>query len=202
MRKLLQAGRIRSAILALFALAGLGALAHAAGYFPNFPIVGGASYCGGYSTGTSGQVCTTTVPAGPTATPSGTLIPADTGLSQGRSPQTVSLPLRAIGAAPITYTECAAAACGSITVANDSGGVLLSYSTTIDSATVVTPASPMDGQIIRIAADHTVTSLTVSANTGQSLAVTTPTVLTASTTAPQGYSFMYVASTTKWYRIY
>ena len=46
-----------------------------------------------------------------------------------------------------------------------------------------------------------IASLTVTANTGSTLSVTTPTVLTASTTVPQGYQFMYVASTTKWYRI-
>jgi hypothetical protein len=58
----------------------------------------------------------------------------------------------------------------------------------------------MIGQRFSIGASHTVTSLTVTANTGSSLAVTTPTALTASTTAPQGYEFVY-ASDTKWYRV-
>lgn len=187
--------------LVAVALASAISLAYAAGYFPGFPIVGGASYCAGYSTGTAGQVCVTTAPAGPTATTGNELIPADTQLSQGQAPQTVYLPLRALRAAPLTYTLCAAAACGSVTVGNNSGGILFDYSTTIDSATVVTPASPMDGQRFEIAAPYTITSLTVTANTGQTLAVTTPTVLTASTTVSQGYAFQYVASTAKWYKV-
>lgn len=193
--------RLRSLVAGALAVAITSLVAVAAGYFPNFPIVGGASYCGGYSTGTSGQVCTTTVPAGPTAIPPGTLIPADTSLSQGQAPQTVSLPLRAIRAAPVTFNKCAAAACGTITLASNSGGVMLAYSTTIDSATVVLPDDPMDGQQAVIGASNTVTSLTVTAPSGTSLAVTTPTVLTASTTVPQGYRYMYDASTTKWYRL-
>lgn len=176
-------------------------LAYAAGLFPGFPIVGSASYCGGFSTGVNGQVCTVTVPAGPTVVTGDELIPADTQLSGGRQPQTVLIPLRAINSAPISYNLCAAAACGSFTLANNSGGILLAYSTTIDSATIVTPLAPIDGQRFSISADHTITTLVVTANTGTTLSVTTPTVLTASTTAPQGYEFAYVASTTKWYRI-
>lgn len=177
-------------------LIALSSVALGLGNWFGLPIIGGASYC---ST-TVNSSCTNTVPAGPTAVTGSELIPADTQLSGGRSPQTAYLSMRALNAAPVTYNLCAAAACGSFTIDNNSGGILLSYSTTIDSATVVTPLAPMDGQRFIIAADHTVTSLTVTANTGSSLSVTTPTVLTASTTAPQGYEFMYVASTTKWYR--
>jgi hypothetical protein len=194
--------RIFGALVPSAAILAVGAgLAFAAGQFQGWPIVGGASYCSSYSTGTTGQVCNVTVPAGPTVPTGAEVIPADTGLASGQSPQTVLFSLRALNAAPVSYNLCAAAACGSFTVGNNSGGVLLAYSTTIDSATVVTPASPMDGQRFSISADHTITSLTVTANTGSSLSVTTPTVLTASTTVPQGYEFMYVASTTKWYRV-
>lgn len=187
--------------LVAVALAAATSIAFAGGMFESYPIVGGASHCEG-STGTSSSTCAVTVPAGPTATTGAETIPADTGLSGGRSPQTVVMSMRALNAAPVSYNLCAAAACGSFTVGNNSGGVLLAYSTTIDSATIVTPASPMDGQRFVIAADHTITSLTVTANTGSTLSVTTPTVLTASTSAPQGYAFMYVASTAKWYRVY
>lgn len=178
----------------------------AAGFFPDFPIVGGSAYCTSFVmnplTGAATTTCNgPTVPAGPTAITGAELVPADTGLSGGRQPQTVNLSMRALNAAPISYNLCAAAACGSFTVGNNSGGVLLDYSTTIDSATVVTPASPMDGQRFKISANFTITSLTVTANTGQTLSVTTPTVLTASTTVPQGYEFMYVASTAKWYKL-
>ncbi len=197
---------LRKSALAVGLVLAASLSAWAAGLFPGFPIVGGAAYCTSFVvnplTGLPTTTCNgPTVPAGPTVPTGSELIPADTGLANGQAPQTVLLPLRALNAAPLSYNLCAAAACGSFTVGNNSGGVLLSYTTTIDSATVVTPAAPMDGQRFSISADHTITSLTVTANTGSTLSVTTPTVLTASTTAPQGYEFAYVASTTKWYRI-
>lgn len=178
----------------LIALAGV---ALGAGNFFGLPIIGGASYC---STLVNGS-CTNTVPAGPTAVTGIELVPADTQLSGGRNPQTAYLSMRALNAAPLTYNLCAAAACGSVTVGDNAGGILFDYSTTIDSATVVTPLTPMDGQQFVIASPYTITSLTVTANTGSTLAVTTPTVLTASTTVPQGYTFRYVASTAKWYKV-
>lgn len=166
-------------------------------FVPNFPIVGGSSYCSSTVNGT----CVNTVPAGPTAVTGNEFVPADTSLTQGANPSSVKMSMRALNAAPVTYNLCAAAACGSVTVGNNSGGILFDYSTTIDSATVVTPLSPMDGQRFVIASPYTITSLTVTANTGSTLAVTTPTVLTASTTVPQGYEFMYVSSTAKWYKV-
>lgn len=163
------------------------------------PIIGGASYC---STTVNGS-CTQTVPAGPTAVTGSELVPADTQLSQGRSPQTAYLSMRALNAAPITYNLCAAATCGTVQVGDNAGGVLLDYSTTITSATVNLPLLPMDGQQVSIASAFTVSTLAVTATgTGQSLAVTTPTVLTASTTVPQGYKYVYVAASLKWYRVY
>lgn len=185
--------RISLAIFALlvtgFAMAGM--------YNTTFPIIGGSSYCGS----TVNATCVTTIVAGPTAVTGSELVLADTGLASGQNPQTALLSMRALQAAPITYYLCTAAACGSNTIGNNSGGILLDYTTTITSATVVTPASPMDGQRFKIASPYTITSLTVTANTGQTLSVTTPTVLTASTTTPQGYEFTYVSSTAKWYRV-
>lgn len=71
-------------------------MAWAAGLFPGFPIVGSPSYCNGFATGVGGQVCTSTVPAGPAFT--GTeLIPADTQLVQGQQPQTVLIPSAVLG---------------------------------------------------------------------------------------------------------
>lgn len=186
--------RLSIAALALFGFAGV---AIASGAFFGYPLMGGASYCAS----TVNAACVQTIPAGPTATTGNETIPADQHLSGGRSPETVNMSMRSLNAAPITYNLCAAAACGTVTIGDNAGGVLLAYSTTIDSATVNLPASPMDGQRVSIAADHTVTSLTVAAGAGTTLSVTTPTVLTASTTVPQGYEYMYVLSTLKWYRI-
>lgn len=198
--------RVRIALVAGLALVATSLIAFAAGFFPDFPIVGGSAYCTSFVmnpiTGAATTTCNgPTVPAGPTAVTGSELVPADTGLSQGRQPQTVMLSMRALNAAPLTYNLCAAAACGSVTVGNNSGGIQFDYSTTIDSATVVTPASPMDGQRFAVSSPYTITTFAVTANTGSTLAVTTPTVLTASTTVPQGYEFVYVASTTKWYKV-
>lgn len=195
MKKLLNT--IKVSLIALGMVA-VGGFAVAGLWNTTFPIVGGASYCGS----SVNAACVSTIPAGPASVTGNETIPADTNLAGGAAtPQTVVMSMRALNAAPISYNLCAAAACGSFTVGDNSGGVLLSYSTTIDSATIVTPASPMDGQIITVAADHTITTLTLTANTGQTFSVTAPVVLTASATVPQGYKFMYVLSTTKWYRV-
>jgi hypothetical protein len=164
---------------------------YAAGLWESLPIVGGAAR-------TVGSV---TVPAGPTVVTGAEIIPADTGVTAGGGPATVGIPLRAIGAAPLTYNLCAGAVCGTVTLANNSGGVLFDYTTTITSATVQLPPAPIDGQRVVIASAFTITGLTVLPGAGTTLAVTTPTILTASTTVPQGYEYQYVASTLKWYRI-
>ena len=175
-------------------------IAYAAGNFDSYPIVGGAAHCQG-STGTSTATCAVTVPAGPTAVTGNELVPADTTLTQGRPPQTVLLSMKLLRAAPMTYALCAGAVCGTFTIGNNSGGLLLDFASTITSATVNLPLAPVDGQRVSIASPVTITSLSVVAGAGSTLAATTPTVLTASAVAPQGYEFMYVASTTKWYRI-
>ena len=170
------------------------AIAFAAGQFQGYPVVGGAAFCGT----TVNNVCTQTIPAGPSALTGTEKVPADTQFSGGRSPQTVVVPSALLmnngtslqTGATITYT-----------VAAGITNVVLSHSTTITSASITAPASPIDGQRVKIAADNTVTTFAFVANTGQTLAATTPTVLTASTTVPQGYEFVYVASTAKWYRM-
>lgn len=92
--------RYRSAAVGLCAVAALSSVAWAAGLFSGFPIVGGASYCSSYSTagipGTA-SVCNVTVPAGPSAITGAELIPADTGLASGQSPQTVLIPSSLVG---------------------------------------------------------------------------------------------------------
>jgi hypothetical protein len=180
--------------IAAFLIAALSSAVMAAGAFFGYPIVGGAAYCAT----TVNATCTSTIPAGPTSLTGTENIPADTLLSGGRSPQTVSIPsallmnngLAVVSGVATTYT-----------VAAGISNVVLSHSTTIDSSTVTAPAAPIDGQRVRIGADHTVTTFAFAANTGQTLAVTTPTVLTASTTVPAGYEFVYQASSAKWFRL-
>lgn len=84
--------RLRSLAVGLSALAVASMAALAAGQFPGYPIVGGASYCASQSTsGVPGTAatCNVTVPVGPDAITGNETIPADTGLPSGQQPQTV-----------------------------------------------------------------------------------------------------------------
>lgn len=183
--------------LTLFALATICGVATAQ-MWSNFPQVGGAAYCITYVNG----VCQQTVPAGPSVVTGNETIPADTNLSNGRSPQTVKMSLASLNANPLTFqTITPGSAFYAYTLANTSGGIVFSASGTISDARVTAPAAPIDGQQVLIGSSHTVTALQFIANTGQTLAVTTPTVLTASTSAPQGYKWVYHAADAKWYRL-
>jgi hypothetical protein len=113
---------LRSAALGLGAVAVASYVAHAAGLFPGFPIVGQAAYCTSISgvgnpansgtgqpaftgispnsfnqgipgtAGTFASNCNSTAPAGPVGLTGKELIPADTGLASGQQPQTVLIP--------------------------------------------------------------------------------------------------------------
>lgn len=84
----------------------------------------------------------------------------------------------------------------SITASASDNVILLEPAGTLASGTVIMPASPKDKQVVRIATTATITALTVSANTGQTLkgAVTT--------LAANGFaSWIYRSTNTTWYRI-
>lgn len=195
------------------ALAGLALIAtstylYAAGMFSSYPIVGGAATCANFATNpTTGAVLTTcngpTIPAGPTIVTGNELIPADTQLASGQTPQTVRLSMASLQALPYVYRLVAAGtAADTVTMSNTTGTLVYDVATgPITSATVTLPAAPIDGQTALISSSKTITTFAVVANTGQTLAVTTPTVLTASTTAPQGYKFLYRSTDKKWYKI-
>lgn len=169
-----------------------------AGLWNNFPQVGSARYC----ITTVNGVCQQYVPAGPSIVTGDYTIPADTNLSGGQNPQTVKLSLMSLNAAPLTFEDITpGSASYTYTLANNSGGIVFESSVTISSVTINAPAAPIDGQQVLIGSNRTITTLAFVANTGQTLSVTTPTVLTASTTAPQGYKFVYRASTAKWTRL-
>lgn len=180
-----------------YSLAGLVAtvaIAAAAGLYQGYPIVGGASYC----ETTVNNVCVQTIPAGPSLLSGTEKVAADTQLSGGRSPQTVLINTSTLMG---NTTSLQTGATITYTVAAGVSNVVLSHSGTITSAAITAPAAPIDGQRVKIGSDQTVTTFSFVANTGQTLSVSTPTVLTASTTVPQGYEFIYVASTAKWYRM-
>jgi len=189
----------RKLVLALGLTALTATAAYAAGLWPNLPVVGGASYCSGYSTGTNGQVCGPTVPAGPSAVTGSETIPADTNKANGANPQTVRMTMAALNALPISYVA------GSITAANSlsptvlQGGVIITAASALSPTTVQLPPAAMDGQQFRISATQNIATLTV--NASDATVSNAPTALTVSTTGSYGYQFRYRASTDTWYRI-
>lgn len=198
----------RKLTLALAALAVIATpilVAHAAGMFSSYPIVGGAATCANFATNpTTGAVLTTcngpTIPAGPTIVTGNELIPADTQLAQGQTPQTVRVPMASLNALPITFTTVTTAS-PTTTAGNTSGGVCYYSLVTITAATITLPVAPINGQQYAVCSNVTITTLSVAAGSGSTLAATTPTVLTASTTAPQGYRWVYNTALLKWFRL-
>jgi len=84
-----------AAIVCAFTIPSL--IAWGAGEFSTLPQVGQPSFSGGTSTGASGTVSTTTVPSGPSFLTGSEVVPADTNLTGGASPQTVTIPVPMLG---------------------------------------------------------------------------------------------------------
>jgi hypothetical protein len=198
----------RKLTMALAALAVLATpiLVNAAGMFQGFPIVGGAATCSTFATNpTTGAVLTTcngpTIPAGPTIVTGNELVPADTALTQGINPATVRIPMASLNALPISFPATITTTVPATVAANNSGGVCYTSAATITSATITLPVAPIDGQQYAVCSNATITTLAVSAGAGSTLAQTTPTALTVSATAPQGYRFIYNLASLKWFRL-
>lgn len=187
--------RLLIATLALMGIAGLAT----AGQYEMLPTVGGAARCGGYSTGVSGQVCSVTIPAGPTDLTGAETIPADTNLTQGRMPQNVSIPVKTLGGGAQQLETPLTGA--SVVVAGNTGTLLLQPAGTIATLTVTTPAASLltNGQVLNITSTATVTALTLTAGFGTTI-LNIPTAITPSTTGSYGYQFVYRAANTTWYR--
>lgn len=83
-----------------------------------------------------------------------------------------------------------------ITVGNNISTLLLNPAGTLATGTITMPATPVDGQIVRLATTQTVTALTLNANAGQTISGNVATLTAA---APATY--MYNLSGTKWYHI-
>ncbi len=188
--------------LSAFAVIAIGGFAIAQqGYFgPNLPIVGGASYSCGQVNGVSN--CT--VPAGPTVLTGNETIPANTNLSQGRSPQQVLLKPANLNANPITVSAAALTGTNYISGTNISGGYFLTASAPISQANITLPASAINGQQYTFSANRSITVMNVTASSGDAMGTNTaPTAFTASTTSVQGYKFVCSLSGTvcTWYRL-
>ena len=208
--------RLASVGLAGAGLIGFSLFAYAAGIFPDYPVVGGATYCAGNTQSVSGTYtgsqtgCPNQVPAGPSIVTGNEQIAADTRLANGVAPQTVLIGLASLNSLPITV-QTAATSISSLTgnvlsAANTSGGVylvgLLTGTAAVSALNVTLPTAPIDGQQFAIGSNVTINALSVTASLPASVSVSnTPTVLTRSTTSTYGYRFMYNASGNIWLRL-
>lgn len=180
----------------------LGSLtAYAGGYFQNWPVVGASAtaYCALF--GGNGTTCVENVPAGPSIVTGNELVPADTQLPNGNQPQTVRLPMAALGAGPYQYTAPLTAA--SVTVLPTSRRVVIDPAGTIAALTLVFPAATtlIDGQLLGICSTQIVTALTLTAGSGTTI-LNGPTALAVppATGAGTCYEWTYRLANTSWYR--
>ena len=206
------------AYTAVIAVLGVTA-AYAAGNWSTLPQVGMSSFCAsnvsgvtlptaqgaygvvpGSTQGTGFGICGQTVPAGPTAVTGSEIIPADTQLTGSAPPQTVAIPmpLMASGAyfdnVQSSYTTTA-------TIPNNVNVYMMDTTTTIAGLTLTMPATPINGQVVRVGSVKTITALTMLANAGQTIIGTSPTALTPSATAAVGYAWVWNSTTTDWERL-
>lgn len=188
-------------ILGAYAFAQVSSVTVTSGFWPNWPLVGGASY----SCGSVNGISNCTVPAGPTSVTGNETIPANTGLAGGQNPQNVLLSMASLQALPVTVqtvvipTQTAAVP---VSASDLSGGIFYKSTGTITSANITLPNNPINGQQYMISANRTITTLTVAPGQGELIGSNNnPTVLTASTTGPQGYKFFYNQADTSWYRL-
>jgi hypothetical protein len=86
----------------------------------------------------------------------------------------------------------------SITIGSGVKTLILKPSGTLATGTITMPASPINGQEIRVSSSQIITALTVSANAGQSISAA-PTTIAA---AGNGFGYIYRESDTTWYRLY
>jgi hypothetical protein len=205
----------RLALAAAF-IAALGSTAaYSAGLFSTLPIVGSASFCASTVTGTgslggitgqgqgsTGSICGQTIPAGPSIVTGTELIPADTLLPNGASPQTVTLTLGSFNAFPWDFVASASTGTWSYIASANRGGVYIDGQGSVTSLALTLPPNAIDGQQFTLASDQTLTALIVVPPTGTTLSVQQPTALTVSTTATYGgYTWRFRAANNIWYRV-
>ena len=204
------------AALASAGVIGFSVLAYAAGLWPDFPIVGSATYCAGTSSSATGTIigvvtgCPNQVAAGPTILTGNELIPADTKLASGAQPQTVLVPMASLNSLPITFSAVTTTS-PTVSAANTSGGIVFTSAATITAANISLPVAPIQGQQYAVCANRTITTLAVTPTNNTATGVgtgtinmggnTAPTVLTASTAVAMCYRFVYNAADTNWYRL-
>ena len=82
---------------------------------------------------------------------------------------------------------------------NFTGIVILTPATALATGTITLPASPKDKQQIQVASTQDILSITIAVVTGQ-VVLNAP--LSISSRTRQGFSFIFVAANSTWYRLY
>lgn len=183
--------RLKAGLLAAALLTVGSGLALANGMFFNLPTLGGAAYCALYAG--DGVTCEGYVPAGPTTFSGKELVPADTQLANGNQPQTVRIPIEALGNGPLLDVTTVGT---TQTIPANTPFYMLDGAQG-SALTVTMPAAPTDGYIQHVVCTAaTVGTLTVAANTNQTLK-NNP---NAACVAGVGYAWRYQASSTTWFR--
>lgn len=93
------------------------------------------------------------------------------------------------------YSQQAPTTGFTITIGNNAGSLILDPAGTLSTGTINMPATPIDGQIVRVCSTQTVTTLTVGGN-GHTIK-NAPTTIAAGT----GFAYQYDNSNTTWYKI-
>lgn len=87
-----------------------------------------------------------------------------------------------------------------ITIPNSVTTLILEPAGTLATGTVTLPTAPTDGQVVRITSTQTITALTVSVASTQTVR-NAPTTFVPSLTGLMGYEFIFVLSNATWYRV-
>lgn len=165
-------------------------------FAPDAPILGGASYCFTLVN----NVCQATIPAGPAATGLET-VPADTNVGNS-GVQAVKVPIISIGGGILTYNAPLTGA--SITLTNVTKQLIVEPAGTIAALTIVMPVATglINGQELGICGTQIVTTLTMTAGTGTTLAnAPTAMLVPVATGAGSCFAFIYRSANTTWYRV-
>lgn len=157
-----------------------------AGMWNGFPIVGGGSYC----SSTVNGVCVNTVPG--VSSSYGGYLPMDTWLGSGQNPQTALMPTSVLGGGAQNVSPAAG---DTVALSGNISKLFIKASGTLATLTVTLPASTalFDGQQFYLASDQAVTTLTLTAGSGTTIATST-TSLTANTPV----RYVYMAADLKW----
>lgn len=122
------------------------------------------------------------------------LSPADTGLSGGQAPQTELISTQQYRAA--AYVQATPTTGTTVAALGPTQLVQLTPAGTLATLTVTMPPTPVDGQRFRIFTTQTLTALTITAGSGQTINGTAVTTLSANTAV----SYIYNGTNSTWYR--